>query len=133
MAIYQFLLAAGAPFGQAAWGGTHEGQLPVALRVGSGISVLVYALAAALVLQRAGLSHIRFLSDSVSRIGTWVVSGVFALAALANFASQSRWEQLLLGPLALALAVLCFVVARNGLPSPGGGATSAASGRLTHR
>ena len=43
MAVYQLLLAADAPFGEAAWGGSNEGPLPTGLRIGSGIFVFVYA------------------------------------------------------------------------------------------
>ena len=59
MAVYQLVLAAGAPLGEAAWGGTHEGQLPTTLRIGSGVSIAVYAIAVAVILQRSGLSHLR--------------------------------------------------------------------------
>jgi hypothetical protein len=36
-----------------------------------------------------------------------------ALGSLANFASQSRYENVIFGPLALALALLCVAVARS--------------------
>jgi hypothetical protein len=36
---------------------------------------------------------------------------LLALSALANFASKSRWEKAILGPLALLLSLLCLVVA----------------------
>ncbi|MEV0283732.1 hypothetical protein AB0H36_06360 [Kribbella sp. NPDC050820] len=109
LAVFQLLLAAGAPYGEAAWGGNTEGRLPAGLRVGSAISVVVYAGAAAVVLRRAGFG-IR-LPSVVARIGTWVLVVLLTLGALANFASQSPWERFLLGPVALLLAGLCFVVA----------------------
>jgi hypothetical protein len=37
MAAYQLSLAARAPFGEAAWGGIHEGQLPTSFRIGSSV------------------------------------------------------------------------------------------------
>lgn len=45
LAVFQLLLAAGAPLGEAAWGGTTEGQLSTGLRVGSAISIVVYTVA----------------------------------------------------------------------------------------
>jgi hypothetical protein len=32
------------------------------------------------------------------RFGTWFLAAVSVLAALVNFASQSRWEKLIFGP-----------------------------------
>jgi len=112
VAVFQLLLAAGAPFGEAAWGGTVDGQLSTGLRVGSGISVVVYALAAALILRRAGF-RVRWVSDAVARIGSWVLVVLLTFGALANFMSQSPWERFLLGPVTLVLAGLCLVVARG--------------------
>jgi hypothetical protein len=36
-----------------------------------------------------------------------------AISAIANFASQSHWENYLLGPFATVLAVFCVIVARS--------------------
>jgi len=112
LGVFQLLLAAGAPFGVAAWGGTTEGQLSTALRVGSAISIVVYAVAAALILGRAGF-RVRWVSPAVARIGSWVLVVLLTLGALANFSSQSPWERFLLGPVTVALAGLCLVVARR--------------------
>ena len=112
LAIFQLLLAAGGPFGEAAWGGTTEGQLSTGLRIGSAISVAVYAVAAALILRRAGF-QVRWVSHAAARIGSWVPVVLLTLGALANFLSQSPWERFLLGPCTLVLAGLCLVVARG--------------------
>ena len=113
LAVFQLLLAAGAPFGEAAWGGTTEGQLPTGLRVGSGISIVVYAVAAALILRRADGVRVRWPSRAVARIGSWVLVGLLTLGTLANLLSQSRWERFLLAPVTGVLAGLCLVVARS--------------------
>jgi hypothetical protein len=112
LAVFQLLLAAGAPFGEAAWGGTTEGQLPTGLRIGSAISIVVYAVAAALILRRAGF-RVRWVSHAVARIGSRVLVVLLTLGALANFLSQSPWERFLLGPVTVVLAGLCLVVARG--------------------
>jgi hypothetical protein len=114
LSVFQLLLAAGAPFGRAAWGGTDHGQLSTSLRVGSGIAIVVYGIAAAVVLARAGFG-VRFVRGTVARLGTWVLVVLLALGSMANFASQSSWERYLLGPVTLILAGLCLVVARSPL------------------
>jgi hypothetical protein len=110
-ACFQAALALGAPWGQAAWGGA-QAHLPPDLRVGSAISAVVLALPALVVLVRAGhWGPAR--ADGVFRWGTWALVPLLALSALGNFASASRWESLLMGPLALLLSLLCLVVARG--------------------
>lgn len=119
IAAFQIALALGAPMGQAAWGGNHQGQLPAGLRVGSAIVVGVYVLAALIVLGRAGGAVVQ-LPQALFRWGIWVLVVMLPIGALMNFASPSNWERFLWGPVALVLGVLCFFVARNG-PAPAGG------------
>jgi hypothetical protein len=108
-ALFQVALASGVPWGAAAWGGVYE-QLPAALRVSSAISAVVLLAAAALVLRRAGFWG---TSSTPVRVLSWLLVPLLALSALGNFASASRWENLLMGPLALLLSVLCVLVARS--------------------
>ena len=111
IAIFQAALALGAPLGRAAWGGTRT-HLPTGLRIASAAAVVFWLLAALIVLGRAGF-EISPVSDAVARWGTWILVGVLLVGALMNFASSSPWERFLWGPLALLLAVLCFVLARS--------------------
>ena len=119
LAVFQLLLAAGAPFGEAAWGGATEGQLTTGLRVGSALSIVVYTVAAAVILRRAGF-RVRGVSRPAARVGSWVLVVLLTLGALANFLSQSPWERLLLGPVTLVLAGLCLVVATSATEDAGG-------------
>lgn len=110
IACFQAALALGAPWGQAAWGGAQT-HLPPQLRVSSAVSAVVLALAVLVVLARAeywGPAR----AMSILRWGTWALIPVLALSALGNFASANRWENLLMGPFALMLSLLCLVVAR---------------------
>jgi hypothetical protein len=117
IACFQAALALGAPWGQSAWGGA-QAHLPQELRVGSAISAVVLALAALVVLARAGhWGPAR--AEGVFRWGTWGLVPLLALSALGNFASTSRWENLLMGPLALLLSLLCLVVAWDPLRASG--------------
>jgi hypothetical protein len=52
-----------------------------------------------------------FVPFRVFERGTWVLAALMTLSALGNFASSSAWERFLNGPVALVLALLCFVVA----------------------
>jgi hypothetical protein len=115
LAGFQALLATGAPYGEAAWGGGDEGRLSPALRVGSALAIAVYALAAAVILRRAGV-ELPHVSRRVARVGSWVVSALMALGTLANLASPSPWERFLIGPVTLAVAGLCVVVSRGPRP-----------------
>ena len=45
LAVFQVLLAFGAPFGRFAWGGQHR-VLPMAMRIGSVTSIVIYAVVA---------------------------------------------------------------------------------------
>jgi hypothetical protein len=113
--IFQLALASGVDGGHAAWGGGHA-DLTTGQRVGSAVAAVVWAVAALVILGRAGLWRAG-RSMSLFRRGTWFFVVLLAIGAVLNFASQSRWESLLLGPLSLLLAILCIVVARSGADS----------------
>ncbi len=115
----QLFWAAGGDWGlSAAWGGTYS-HLPARLRVASALSAAVLIVGAVIVLTRAGYwaSPVPF---RVLRWGTWVFVVVLALSALGNLASSSNWERFLNGPIALLVALLCFIVARSAEPQRGG-------------
>ena len=109
-ATFQAALALGAPLGSASWGGAYEGQLPMGLRIASGVAVGVYVLFALIVLGRAGVRGVP-LTYSFLRWGTWVIVGLMFIGALLNIASSSGWERFGWGPFALIEGVLCLFVA----------------------
>jgi hypothetical protein len=117
VAAFQAALAAGAPWGHAAWGG-ESADLSAAQQTASAVAALVYVAAALIVLCRAGIIWRARSDAALFRWGTWFFAVAMALGALPNFASQSRWETFILGPLALVLAALCFVVGRSAAPEP---------------
>jgi hypothetical protein len=118
IAVFQAALALGAPLGRAAWGGTHP-QAPTGLRVASAVAFGVWALAALIVLGRAGF-HLSPLPTALLRWGTWTLVGVLALGAVLNFASPSGWERFLWGPIAVILAGLCLLLALSAATPTGG-------------
>ena len=87
LAVLQILAASGLPYGRFVWGGQHR-VLPRGLRVGSAVSVLVYAGLAALLLSRAGVLP---AGDSTAVIVlTWVVFAFFAASVALNALSRSH-------------------------------------------
>jgi hypothetical protein len=118
IAAFQVALALGAPLGRAAWGGAYE-QLPMGLRIASGVAAGVWLLAALIVLGRAGFQGVP-LPGAVLRWGTWVLVSLLFVGAVMNVASSSGWERFGWGPVSLILGVLCLFVARSE-PVSGGG------------
>jgi hypothetical protein len=110
---YQAALALGAHL--PGWGGGAR-TLPMSLRIGSAASAVVFLAAALVILGRAGYRGAS-ASSRVFLWGAWILVVVMPLSALANFASPSNWERFLLGPIAVALGLLCLLVARSPIPA----------------
>jgi hypothetical protein len=112
IAAFQAAIAAGAPLGRAAWGGTHV-RLPQRLRVASAVAVVFWIVAALVVLARAGFdaSPVPF---SASRWATWILVVLLPIGAVMNAASRSPWERFLWAPIALVLGVLCLALGLEG-------------------
>jgi thiol:disulfide interchange protein len=101
LALFQVALVAGAPLGRFAWGGRSE-VLPPALRIGSVVSVVLYALIAWLVWRAV---------DRPEDGWIWLVTAYFALGIVLNAMSRSRPERLVMTPVVLVLAASCLVIA----------------------
>ena len=76
LAAFQLTIALGAPLGRFAWGGQNR-VLPARQRIGSVISIVLYALFAVIVLAAAGA--VAGVPGLVVGVGIWVVFAVFAL------------------------------------------------------
>jgi hypothetical protein len=109
IAAFQAALALGAPWGHAAWGGRHA-HLPMRLRIGSAVAVVVWILAALVVLER-GRTDIALVPDDVERVGVWVLVVLLTVGTIMNLASSSPWERFMWAPVAALLAILTLVVA----------------------
>ena len=108
LAVFQLALALGAPIGRFAWGGQHR-VLPTRLRIGSAISIVIYAVIAVIALDRAGVVDV--VSDVVSTVGMWVVFAYFVIGIPMNAISRSRPERYTMTPVVAVLAVLSLLVA----------------------
>ncbi len=111
LALFQVALIAGAPLGHLAWGG-RDRVLPRGKRIGSVVSLVLYAAFALIVLRRADL--VALLPGSFAAVAVWVLAAYFLLGIGMNAASRSRAERRTMVPLSLALALLTLVVALGG-------------------
>lgn len=114
LGLFQVALAAGAPLGHLAWGGQHRVLSPP-LRIGSLVSILLYALMAMVVLSKAAVVHI--IPDGVATIGTWAVSAYCLVGIAMNALSRSKPERIAMVPVATLLFLLSLPVALAGLPT----------------
>ena len=106
VAAFQLALALGAPWGQAAWGGSSPGVLPTGLRISSALAVPVYLALAAVAAGR--LLHGRWARRVL--LGAAVLIG---LGVLANAASPSMTEKLIWTPVTAVLAFLLWRASRE--------------------
>ena len=108
LAIFQLALALGAPLGRFAWGGQHR-VLPVRLRIGSAIAIVIYAVIAVIAFDRVGAIDV--LPDVFAVVAMWVVFAYFALGIVMNAVSRSKPERYVMVPVTIVLTVLSFFIA----------------------
>ncbi|SBS71885.1 hypothetical protein [uncultured Microbacterium sp.] len=108
---FQAALAAGAPWGAATQGGSNEGVLPDALRVGSVITSVMYAALAAV----AGTS---IAPATFRRRVLYAAAAVMVLATLLNIASTSFVERMIWAPVTIALVITIWHAARHDSIAP---------------
>lgn len=108
LAVFQLALVLGAPLGRFAWGGQHR-VLPARLRIGSAVSILIYAVIALIAWDRVGA--IDLFPDAFSQIAMWVIFAYFALGIVMNAISRSKQERYTMVPVTIVLAVLSFLIA----------------------
>lgn len=112
LVVFQLALALGAPWGRLAWGGQHAGVLPRGYRIGSAVTLLVYAAIGMVPLDLAGVIDV--LPNGVALVLAWVIFAVFALSLVLNAISRSKLERAVMTPVASVLTVLAFLVALAG-------------------
>ncbi|MGY1884232.1 MULTISPECIES: hypothetical protein [unclassified Blastococcus] len=109
LAVFQAALVAGAPLGHLAWGGRHR-VLPRRLRIGSALSIALYALFALTIRASATQLTVPGAAGGVNA-GIWVLTAYFGLGVAVNAASHSRAERAVMTPVCLVLAACCLVLA----------------------
>ena len=108
LALFQLALAAGAPLGRAVWGGQHR-VLPAKLRWGSVAAAVILVGVAWVALARVQL--LPPADSGAIGIAAWVFAGYFTLNIVANLASKSRTERLVMTPVATLVAGCLYLVA----------------------
>jgi hypothetical protein len=114
VAAFQLGLALGLPLGEATWGGratTRDGVLSPGFRVAAAASAGFLGLIAWIVLARAGVVGAGLLGERFLTPATWMILGFLVLNAVGNFAAPHPLERWVMGPVALAAAVLVGSVA----------------------
>jgi hypothetical protein len=109
LAVFQLLLIFGLPLGRFAWGG-QRAVLPARLRVGSAVSIVVYAAFALVALDRSELISV-LPAPSIAVGAMWVIAAYLLFSVLPNLASKSKDERRVMVPVSLVLAGLAFLVA----------------------
>ena len=107
--LFQLALAAGAPWGAAAYGGAIPGVLPKGIRINSLLFGLVaYPLIILYILDAGGVVESSWLPGR--SVVLWVLVAFFALGTVANAASRSKIERLW-APVTLTIGVCILILA----------------------
>jgi hypothetical protein len=113
---FQIGLAAGAPWGAAAYGGRavpRGGTLPVAYRCASGVAALTLLGAMWVVLASVSLVDRGPMSRSVLTVLLWCLTAMLVLNTLGNARGRHPVERWGAGTVTALLAVLCAVIAAS--------------------
>ena len=108
--IFQALLAAGVPWGRAAWGGQHE-VLPTGLRFGSVFSALFFAFAVFVTLSRGDV--IGLLGHGLTTVFFWIYTIYFGIGIFMNALSRSKIERVW-APVLVVMFVLSLLLLIRG-------------------
>jgi amino acid permease len=113
VSLFQMALAAGAPWGEAAYGGMFPGVLPTGMRVNSLVfAVVMFPAVALYLLDIGGVLESSWLPGSRTFV-IWVLVVFFALGTLMNAISRSRVERVLWTPVNAVLLICCLALALN--------------------
>lgn len=108
MAIFQILLAMGAPLGNLAWGGFYK-KLPMKLRISSFFSAIIFLLIIITVAEKLNLLY-SFNSPKIIQYLLWFFFILFSLSTIANIFSQSKMEKRIMLPIAIILALSFLMI-----------------------
>lgn len=105
VAGFQGLLAAGAPWGTAAYGGRNSGVLPKTLRVSSAVAAVAYA-------GLSGIAGTRLAPTPMRSRLMYGTSALMAVGAIMNIASPSFIERIIWTPVTIVLVTTLWRAAR---------------------
>lgn len=109
IAIFQVVLALGAPLGEYTLGGKYPGRLPNKLRIAAVFQILILFIFTMTVVSKSGIAFEAFYT--MARIGIWVVFAFFIMGTILNLSSPSNKEKIVMGPLNIIALICSFMVA----------------------
>jgi len=90
--IFQGLLAAGVPWGEASMGGKYPGKYPPKMRMVAVLNMIILGLTIAIVLSEAALFFPGL--KTTADIGIWIVAVFFFFATIMNTITPSKIERI---------------------------------------
>ena len=109
IAIFQLLLAFGAPYGEYTLGGKYPGKLPRNLRIAAIFQILILLGFTLMVVSKSGIAFDALYY--VARVGIWVVFAFFIMGTILNLSSPSKKEKMVMGPLNIIAMICTFLIA----------------------
>lgn len=123
IAAFQVGLAAGAPWGEASYGGGNPGVLPVELRVSSAVAAAWWSGAALMAARRAGLAAPRVVPDRWLGRTLGALAGLSGVSVVLNVITPSAIERAIWAPTTIVTTAAVALAAAWG---PGGRAVEPA-------
>lgn len=109
IAVFQLVLALGAPLGEYTMGGKFPGKLPNAMKIAALVQIIILFFFAAIVMAKA---EIAFESlQNMARIGIWFIVAFFVFGVVMNISSPSKKERMIMGPANVIALISTLVVA----------------------
>lgn len=118
--VFELALAAGAPWGEAAFGGADPGRLSAELRITALFAAGFWLLACLTALARGGVAASP-IPYAFSRRAIWGLTVLLAAGAVMNAASSSPWERFGMAPFIVVMTALSWRLARSCDPAVGRG------------
>jgi hypothetical protein len=112
VALFQVALAAGAPWGEYAYGGARTGKLPVGFRINSVVAALVMVAIAGHYLAQLGVFE-PLLDSAGNSVVNWVLVGFTGLSAIANNITRSKKERAVWAIPTILMFIAALLVALN--------------------
>lgn len=109
LGLFQVALAAGVPWGHAAYGGANR-ELSTGLRITSGIAIGIWLIAILLVVRRSQSEGVFFLSAGAVGLICWILAGYLAVGSVMNGISRSKAERNIWTPVSVISLVSVVVV-----------------------
>lgn len=109
VAVFQFALALGAPWGAVTQGGSNAGTLPTSGRALAVVSMALLLVMAGAILARVDDGPLRRLPRRIVTALAWFTTVYSGLSVVLNVATPSTRERALWAPVAVVLLVLVVV------------------------